>query len=159
MQAQRLESCNRPAFAPRGWRLVRHASSRLCAPVHICTGTGLARATSAQGPGLPSPHLHRDWASAMRRSEWVVLRSRSDRSAGEPAGPVQQLAHDRGAGAHFHYHRVSPSEAPGWMWAGRAQSGEDLGGVGPVLVQMWQGRTFVTVRHRPLQLAPQAASE
>ncbi len=54
---------------------------------------------------------------------------------------------------------MSPSEAPGWMWAGRAQSGEDLGGVGPVPVQMWQGRTFVTVRHRPLQLAPQAASE
>jgi hypothetical protein len=29
---------------------------------HICTGTGLAPATSAPGLGSPLPHLHRDWA-------------------------------------------------------------------------------------------------
>ena len=31
-------------------------------PCHICTGTGLAPATSAPGLGSPLPHLHRDWA-------------------------------------------------------------------------------------------------
>jgi len=31
-------------------------------PCHICTGTGLAPATSAPGLGSPLPHLRRDWA-------------------------------------------------------------------------------------------------
>jgi hypothetical protein len=31
-------------------------------PRHICTGIGLAAATSAPGLGSPMRHLHRDWA-------------------------------------------------------------------------------------------------
>jgi hypothetical protein len=43
------------AFAPGFGRDWAH-------PCHICTGTGLASATPAQGLGSPQPHLRRDWA-------------------------------------------------------------------------------------------------
>jgi hypothetical protein len=41
---------------------VPHLHRDWARPCHICTGTGLAPATSAPGLGSPLPHLHRDWA-------------------------------------------------------------------------------------------------
>ena len=63
---------DRPMPASRDW-----------ASAHICTGTGLAPATSAPGMGSPLPHLHRDWARPFHICAGTRLRTRrrSSRSA------------------------------------------------------------------------------
>ena len=52
----------RRAVLAGGTRFVVSAALRLQRRHHSCTGTDLAAATSAPGPGSPQPHLHRDRA-------------------------------------------------------------------------------------------------
>ena len=52
----------RRAVLAGGTHFVVSAALRLQRRRHSCTGTDLAAATSAPGPGSPQPHLHRDRA-------------------------------------------------------------------------------------------------
>jgi hypothetical protein len=74
----------------------------------------------------------------MRRGEWVVLRSRPDRSAGKPAGPVQQLSHLQHAQSHLHMRDIPLAADPIVLLANLL-----------VPFNSWltieaQGRTFIT---------------
>ena len=58
---------------------------------HICTGTGLAPAFSASGPGSPLPHLQCDWARRSRSCNETGLHPGHicTRTGGEGAGDTR----------------------------------------------------------------------
>ena len=71
-------------------------------PCHICTGTGLAPATSAPEPGSPLQHLHRDGAHAHAEraggarsndERRTMLRRVDEREPRRPAGGAGERAH------------------------------------------------------------------
>ena len=63
----------RAAPASLGGAGVSQKRIRWAHPSHICTGTGLAPATSAPGPGSPLPHLHRDGAHPSHTGTWAPV--------------------------------------------------------------------------------------
>ena len=93
-------------------------------PGHICTGTGLAPATSAPGPGSPLPHLRRDPARAAARqcrpTQPIAVHRRAPRVSRRRRRPPphfarHSLSHAAAFGARVPRELISAREAQGHL--------------------------------------------